>query len=64
MRSKSKIKTTKHIACEQTNCLNAYTNIDIKKFSAFFLKEIPFKVKINDLTNLINFPYLEVNLTN
>ena len=31
MRSKSEIKTTKHIVCEQENCLDAYANIDLKK---------------------------------
>ena len=36
MRSKSEIKTTKHIACEQNNCLNAYAHIDIKKFQALY----------------------------
>ena len=55
MRSKSETEITKHIACEQKNCLNAYTNNDINKFLAFFKKEMPFKVKINDLTNLNNF---------
>ena len=29
------MKTTKHIACEQKNCLNAYANIEIKKLDAF-----------------------------
>ena len=41
MRSKSEIKT-KHIASEKKNCLNAYANIDIKNFWAFFKKEMPF----------------------
>ena len=66
MKSKIEIKTTKHIASEQKNCLDAYANIDtgIQKFLAFFKKETPFQVKINDLTNLINFRSLEQNLTN
>ena len=40
MRSKSEIKTTKHIACEQKNRSNAYVNIDIKIFLAFFLNGV------------------------
>ena len=64
MRSKSEIKTTKHFACEQKSCLNAYANIDITKFKAFFKKEMPFLIKINHLTNLINLRYLKLNLTN
>ena len=36
MRSKSEIKTTKHIACAQKNCLSAYAHI--KKILSFLSK--------------------------
>ena len=40
MRSKSYIKTTKHIAREQKKCLNAYANIDIKQLLTFLKKTL------------------------